>query len=119
MKILIADDESKVRSALKFILNQDPAAAIIGEAEDAIQLVNMVRQYNPDLVLLDWELPGLSLQVPIIELLHAIRSDLSIIILSGDIHARKDSLAAGANCFICKSDPPEKLLESIQSCQIS
>jgi len=51
--------------------------------------------------------------------LHAIRSDLCIIILSGDIHARKDSLASGANCFICKSDPPEKLLESIQSCQIS
>ena len=116
MRILVADDESKVRSALKCILHQDHNIKIIDEAEDSRQLVAMVRQDKPDLVLLDWELPGLAMQEPIIEVLRSICADLKIIILSGDIHARKDALGAGANSFICKSDPPEKLLESIHAC---
>ena len=116
MQILVADDESKVRSALKFILHQVPNVVIIDEAEDFRQLVAMVRQDKPDLVLLDWELPGLTVQEPIIEILRSICADIKIIILSGDIHARKDALEAGANSFICKSDPPEKLLESIHVC---
>jgi len=63
----------------------------------------------PDLVLLDWELPGLAGPRLLITL-RATCPDLLVIVLSGRPGAQRAALAAGADAFASKSDPPERLL---------
>ncbi len=115
MRILLADDESRVRYALRVLLERQAGLQVMGEAADVPELLSQAQQARPGLVLLDWELPGL---VPkdTLGALHGIRSDLRVIVLSGRSEARRAALAAGADAFVSKSDPPEKLLAAIDAC---
>jgi len=59
MRVLIADDQPEVRSSLQLLLEQLPNVTVVGEATGAGDLLAQVSVSCPDLVLLDWELPGL------------------------------------------------------------
>jgi DNA-binding response OmpR family regulator len=68
-----------------------------------------------DLVLLDWELPGLMVGSP--SVLREGRPALTVIALSGRPEARRAALAAGVDAFDSKANPPERLLEAINAAQ--
>ena len=59
MRIFLADDQAKARSALRLLLEQEPGLSVVGEATETEDLLAQVQRTQPDLVLLDWELPGL------------------------------------------------------------
>lgn len=107
--ILLADDQPEVRSALRLLLEQEPLVRIIGEAETAPQMLDAVRQVHPDAILVDWELPGLSLAdgLPAVRRICPLAR---IIALSSHPEARQAALRSGADAFACKGDPPEQLL---------
>jgi DNA-binding NarL/FixJ family response regulator len=115
MRVLLADDQAKVRSALRLLLEQLSDVEILGEAVDATGLLDWVRATKPDVILLDWELPGL----PATSLLPTLQShhpDLQVVALSGRPAARHAALEAGVNAFVSKGDPPERLLAVIKDC---
>jgi DNA-binding NarL/FixJ family response regulator len=111
MNILLADDQPKVRSALKFLLEQDPRLKVVGEVAEAKELLLAVRTSCPDVVLLDWELPGLSASCTLDALRACAR--LAVVALSGRPEARQAALAAGADAFVSKGEPPENLLTAL------
>lgn len=114
MRVLIADDRIGIRSALRLLLEQEQGIDVVGEAEDADALTTLVRDVQPDVVLLDWELPSRSM----VGLLPAIlekASEVSWVVLSGRVEARVEALAAGADAFVSKGDPPEVLLEVLRA----
>ena len=110
---LVADDQVKVRSAMRFLLEQEPHLHIVGEAVDAGELEYMVKSCCPDLVLLDWELPGFKAE-KLFPVLHGACSDLVVIALSGRPESRQVALDAGAGAFVSKGDPPGRLLAAIR-----
>ena len=113
MNILIGDAQPRVRFGLQLLFEQQADWKVVGEAEDAQALLEAVRSRCPDLVLLDWELPGM----PAEDLLALIRQEcprLGVIFMSGRIELRPMALQAGADIFVYKADPPEKLLEQIR-----
>ena len=115
MRILLADDQPKVRFALRVLLEQQAGLRVIGEALDAQELLEQTAQECPDLVLLGWELPGCSTT----DLLPSLRTtcpSLSVIALSGRLEARQAALDSGADAFVSKSDPPDRLLAVIGEC---
>jgi two-component system LytT family response regulator len=59
MRILIVDDESLARERLKRLLVNIEGVELIGEAEDGLQAVELIEREQPDLVLLDIQMPGL------------------------------------------------------------
>ncbi len=112
MRILIADDQSKVRFALRVTLERQPGFKTVSEAVDAADLYSQVLVMPPDLVLLDWELPGMAAE----ELLSSLRKvcpHLFVIALSGKEEAREAALKAGVNAFVSKTDAPDRLLSAI------
>ncbi len=114
MRILLADDESNVRFALRVLLEPRPGLCIAGEAGDVEGLLAEIETSCPDLVLLDWGLPGMAA----LDLLFALRTacpDLYVIALSGRPEARRAALEAGVDAFVGKTDQPERLLAAIQS----
>jgi DNA-binding NarL/FixJ family response regulator len=113
LNILIGDAQPRVRFGLRLLLEQQPGWRVAGEAEDASALLDHVHCGCPDLVLLDWELPGMPAQ----ELLTVIRQAcprLWVVFMSGKDELRQMALQSGADVFAYKVDPPEKLLELIR-----
>lgn len=113
MNILVADDQPKVRSALKFLLEQDPGLKVVGEVAEAKALLPAVKASCPDVILLDWELPGLN-STGTLDVLRAC-SRLTVVALSGRPEARQAALAAGADAFVSKGEPPENLLMALDA----
>lgn len=114
MRILLADDQPYVRSALALLLEHEPDLQVVGEAADADELFYQIKKTRPDLILLDWELPGL----PAIDLLRAIRLNapgLVVIALSGRPEAYQTALIAGVDDFVSKGYPPEQLLSLLHA----
>jgi len=116
MRILLADNQPKVRFALRVLLEQHAGHEVEGEAVDAEGLLAQVELACPDLVLFAWGLPGRAAA----DLLLALRElcpDTFVIALSGRPEARRAALAAGADGFVSKTDPPERLLAAIADCE--
>jgi len=118
MRILLADNRSKVRFALRVLLERQPGLVVVGEAIDANDLLAQMETTHPDLVLLGWELPGL-MSIDLLSALRKIRPDLEVIALSSRPEARRAALTAGANAFVSKTDLPERLLAIIDDCASS
>jgi DNA-binding NarL/FixJ family response regulator len=115
MRILIADDQPKVRFALRVLLERQPEIEVVGEARDAEELLRQAEATLPDLVLLGWELPGLA-DSDCLPTLRRICPGLFVVALSCRPDMRRSALAAGADAFASKTDPPERLLVAIDGC---
>jgi DNA-binding NarL/FixJ family response regulator len=112
MRIIIADDQANVRSALALLLEQEAELTVVAEAADAVGLLQAIHRCQPDLLLLDWELPGLAAE-HLLNLLHYDQPDLAVIALSGRPEAAAAAQAAGADAFISKSALPEQVLTAV------
>jgi len=99
---------------MRVLLERQPGIKVIGEAIDAQDLLVQTEATCPDLILLDWELPGLA-AVDSLPALRRVCPDLLVIALSGRPEARRAALAAGADAFASKTDPPERLLGAIRT----
>ncbi len=118
MRVLLADDQKELRSALRLLLEQEPDTVLVGEVTEVAALIGEVMSAVPDLLLLDWELPELKAADAGKRLLHSLHGQhphLLVIVLSGRPESSRSALAAGANAFVSKTEPPEKLLAALNS----
>jgi len=113
MKLLIGDAQPRVRFGLRLLCEQQPGWHIAGEVDDAQALLEAVSLDCPDLVLLDWELPGMPAEALLVQI-RQLCPRLGVVFMSGKIELRSIALLAGADIFAYKADPPEKLLEQIR-----
>jgi DNA-binding NarL/FixJ family response regulator len=112
MRILIADDEPRVRSALRLLLRQESRTSEIYEAGDGEALIRYAVKKHFDLVILDWNLPKTG-GYAALKALRATQPDVAILVLNSHSETRHAALATGADAFVSKADPPERLLETI------
>ena len=112
LRILLADEQERVRYGLRALLRQQLGWKVIGEAENAKDLLALVSVLEPDLVLLDWNLADMPGE-RILFSLRRMRQKLPVIVLSGQIEIKSTALEAGANAFFSKTSPPERLLTTI------
>jgi DNA-binding NarL/FixJ family response regulator len=116
MRILVADSQSKVRHALCVLLRQQPGLEIVGEAASALELLTQTEKCCPDLILLHWRLQDLA-AFDLLPALQRMRPGLHLIVLSARREACQAALGAGADAFVCKMDPPDRLLAAVQTIQ--
>ncbi len=111
-KVLIVDDEKNIAISIQFLMRREGFEVLV--AHDGEEGLEKIRTERPDLVLLDWNLPGRGGPAAL-EGLRAARHGLAVIALSGRPEARRAALAAGADAFVSKGDPPERLLATLQT----
>jgi CheY-like chemotaxis protein len=112
VRILIADDWPNVQNALRVLLEQQPGLQVVGEVVDVGELLARIKDNCPDTVLLGWELPGRR-GIDLLSTLRTACPELIVIVLSGRADARRAALAAGADAFVSKVAPPERLLSAL------
>ncbi len=95
---------------------------VVGEVAKAEVLLAQVEATQPDVALLDWELPGLQDANPpkgsvprLLSELRACCPRLRVIALSGWPEARQVALKAGADAFVSKGDSAEHLLQTLRA----
>lgn len=71
VKVLVVDDSALIRSLLKEIIEQDAELQLIGLAPDAYVARDLVKQYNPDVITLDIEMPRMDGLTFLEKLMHA------------------------------------------------
>lgn len=113
-RILIADRRPRIRFALRALLKRQMELQIVGEAANVEDLEKQIEIVCPDAVLLSWRLNGLA-TADWLGALTKSRPGLHVIVLSGRPEAQRAALAAGADVFVSKIDPPDKLLAAIES----
>lgn len=116
IRVIIADDESLMRSGLKLLLGAANDIEVIAEAADGSEAIDLARRLSPDLVLMD-------IRMPVVDGLEAAQTLLSdpehpqVLMLTAfgtdDFILR--ALQSGAAGYILKDTPPEDLINAVRS----
>lgn len=116
ISILIADDHSIVRDGLKQVIASNSDMEIIGEAEDGLKALEMVKKHKPDVVLLDIGMPNLS-GLEAISLIKDSEPKTQIVILTMHSNEKyvQQVLDSGALGYVLKASPSSDILEAIRS----
>jgi DNA-binding NarL/FixJ family response regulator len=113
MRILVTSKRKRTCSALRTLLEQEPELNVVSTVASARDLLPQVQETQPDLVLLDWEMPGL--RAPnVFSSLHALSHSMKVVAFSKKRAARQEAMAAGADAFISRESPQEWLLITLR-----
>jgi two-component system response regulator DesR len=115
IRILIAEDQGMMRSALATLLDLEDDLTVVATVARGDEVVERVRDSAPDVVLLDIELPGRS-GLDLVPSVIAARPDCRVIMVT--TFARpgylRRALESGARAFLVKDDPVEDLAAAIR-----
>lgn len=108
ISVLLVDDQPSVRVGLRMLLQLEAYVRVIGEAGTGTEAVTLAQALNPDLVIMDVEMPGLD-GITATQRCIDIWPHCVIIILT--IHSRPEvrerAMAAGASAFVEKGKPQD------------
>ncbi|MEW5988343.1 MAG: response regulator transcription factor [Chloroflexota bacterium] len=114
INLLIVDDHPVFRQGLRDVLETDPHLRVIGEAADGEVAIELTNDVNPDVILMDINLPTMNgLQVT--RKIKARKPDTKVLVITGYDDAEQvfHALRAGASAYCPKDITPELLLKTI------
>ncbi len=114
LRILIVDDQLRARQSLKAVVTTWLQIDQIMEAKTGEQAMTRVEEWLPHVVLMDARMPVMD-GIEATRRIKARWPKIKVIVLSIYAEYRKDALAAGADLFIGKAEPPEHLLTALSS----
>lgn len=116
IRVVLADDERMVRTALRVILDAEPDLEVIGEASTGAEAVPVVRELRPDVVLMDVRMPeidGIRATEQILATLDDPPRILVVTTFENDSYVY-DALRAGAAGFLLKRAAAEELVQAVR-----
>jgi DNA-binding NarL/FixJ family response regulator len=114
MRIVIVDDHPGVRNGIKTLLGHEETIDIVGEGADGLEAIQLATSLDPDIMLLDVELPLLRGD-EVVRRIHTTKPDLKILAVSSydDRSYIQGMLESGAKGYITKDEAAKYLLEAI------
>ncbi len=116
IRVLLVDDQPVVRSGLRMILEADEDIEIVGEAADGAAGIELIAAVDPDVVLMDIQMPTLD-GIEATRRLTAMGSRSRVLVLTtyGLDEYVFDALQAGAAGFLLKTDLPQTIVEGVRT----
>jgi DNA-binding NarL/FixJ family response regulator len=114
MKIILVDDHMLVRDGIKALLSGNDDIMIIGEASDDIELFKKLETLQPDILIMDISLPGMS-GIEITKKICVDRPEIKVLILSmyNNEEFIFNSIKAGAKGYLSKTTSRDEMLKAI------
>jgi two-component system invasion response regulator UvrY len=114
IRAVLADDHTMVREALAQILAESGTVDVVGQAGDGEQALEITRRERPDVLVLDYSMPG----TPALEVIERVVRDLPavkvlVLTVHESIHYAVRVLEQGAQGFVLKSAAAQELLEAV------
>jgi DNA-binding NarL/FixJ family response regulator len=113
-RVFLADAKTETRSAMRLLL-ADMQMQVVGEANNWQSALAQVPGINPDMLVVDWELPSGAYAGAVLAELRAACPTLRVVVLSGQLEARQAALHAGADAFISIGDAPDRVTERLRA----
>ncbi|MBX2925046.1 MAG: response regulator transcription factor [Chitinophagaceae bacterium] len=117
-KVAIFEDNKLLRDGFEAICNGTPGLSCCGAYADSNSLIHKIERSNPDVVLMDIEMPGID-GITATRIITARWPDIKILIQTvfEDDDKIFNAICAGASGYILKSTPPAKMVEAIYEVQ--
>jgi DNA-binding NarL/FixJ family response regulator len=115
IKVAIVDDDALVRAGLSLILGGASDVEIVGEADDGVSGLEMIRRTSPDVVLMDIRMPRLDGLQATARLMRANEPPRVIVLTTFDADEYVvQALGDGASGFLLKDTPPAQIVDAIR-----
>jgi DNA-binding NarL/FixJ family response regulator len=117
VRVLLVDDHDLLRAGLATVLGVDPDIEVVGECSDGRTAARLAREIEPDVVLMDIEMPhgdGITATADIVSTTVATRI---LVLTTFDLDDYVlEALRAGASGFLLKTTPPRELSAAVKAC---
>lgn len=115
LRVLLADDHAVVRKGIREFLEEDGEITVVAEATDGYAAVRLARDYQPEVAVLDVQMPGIN-GIEAARQIKAAQPGVRVLILTAydDGSYVLALLRAGADGYVLKSADPEELVRSVQ-----
>lgn len=115
-RIILTEDHVLMRKGIKKIIQENPELAVVGEADDGLELLHLLEDFTPDMVILDISMPRLK-GLEAIKIIKGLYPKVKVLILT--MHKNKDYLYRamdnGADGYVLKEEPPESFHSAIET----
>ena len=115
-RIILADDHVLVREGIKRILQENPKLTVVDETGDGLELLRLLEETTPDMVILDISMPGLG-GIDAIKIIKELHPQIKVLVLT--MHKSKEYLYVamdnGADGYLVKDDANEILHSAIKT----
>ena len=114
IKVIIADDHPLLLKGLKFTLRMDENISIIGEAKEGKTALELIEQQNPDIAILDCDMPYMS-GISILKKINEQNLPVKVLFLTmhNDGETFHNALNAGAKGYILKDTVDDEILKAV------
>lgn len=114
--VVLVDDHAILRQGLRMLIDAEPDMKVVGESGDGEAAIEIARELQPDVVILDLSLPGKSGLLVLPDLLKVlVKGRVLVLTMHDDPAHLKAVLAAGASGFVVKQAAHAELLSSIRA----
>lgn len=114
MRILVVDNQARARHSMKALLSTWRQVEEVYEASNGTEAVKMAEEFQPDVILMDARMPKMN-GLEATRLIKSKWPQIKVIILSMYTDFESQALSAGADSFVSKSDPPDKLRKTLMN----
>jgi len=116
VRVVLADDHELVRSGIKALLSMVDGVEVVAEASDGSELITLVENLKPDMVMTDISMPGMD-GITAISEIHKRQPEVRLLVLSmyDTVDFVKRAVANGACGYLMKDAPPFELEQAVRS----
>ena len=116
IRIVLADDHLTVRQTIRICIESDPQMEVVAEAGSGRETIAAVDRTTPDMVVLDYQMPGLN-GLEVARVIRERHPEVPMLMLTGEEDAalRAASERVGVKGFMLKGQPLDELLTEIHS----
>lgn len=115
MRVLLVDDEALIRAGLRMMIESQPDIRVVDEASDGREAVELAIRHQPDVILMDIQMPHLS-GIDATRRITAVDDPPRVVVLTtfGNDENVYEALRAGASAFLLKDSLPEDVIAAIR-----
>ena len=116
LRVLIADDHPIFRDGMRALLDSVPDTEVVGEAATGDEAIAMTAELQPDVVLMDLQMPGIGGIEATRQILHASpHVRVLVVTMFEDDYSIFTAMRAGARGYVVKGAKPEDMLRAVRS----
>lgn len=114
IRVLLTDDQAIVRKGVRALLSTEPDIEVVGEAENGLEAIAQMKQLNPDVILMDLEMPKMN-GIEAIRHIKNQHPNARILVLTSFATDDKvfPAIKAGALGYLLKDSSPDELVHAI------